>query len=215
MVIGLFLNACSEKSNREEESGKDGPQLVQLWIADEAFRSPETVVYDQKRDQFCVSNRNGDATDANGLGFITRMFADGKIDELDWVGGLDAPIGMAIYGDYLWVADIDKVFQLNILTAEPENTFRIEASQRLRQLIIDKEGTVFVNDMDHMVFRISEGIVSTVSDPEVDFNDQKTEDMAVPLKLNGVSDTEFIESKSLLLVATQDPDQIIAYKLVK
>ena len=77
------------------------------------FDSPESAIYDPALHVWFVSNIAGkpDAKDHNG--FISRLREDGSIDSLHFIKSgvagavLDAPKGLALHGDTLWVADID------------------------------------------------------------------------------------------------------------
>ena len=78
------------------------------------LQTPESVRYDPDLDVFYVSNINGNPMQHDGNGFITVVRADstGAPTKVLVEGGkagakLDAPKGLALQGDTLWVADID------------------------------------------------------------------------------------------------------------
>ena len=79
------------------------------------LRNPESVRYDSTKDVFFISNMSGYGSVKDGDGYIVRVSAgDPKQAAIFIQGGtngvaLDAPKGMAIAGDTLWVADIDKL----------------------------------------------------------------------------------------------------------
>src|SRR6266446_761191 len=79
------------------------------------FSTPESVLHDSAQDIYFVSNINGSPTAKDNNGFISRVRPDGAIENLKFIEGghggvtLDAPKGLAIRGDTLWVADIDVV----------------------------------------------------------------------------------------------------------
>ena len=81
----------------------------------EGFLTPESVLYDPAQDIYFVSNINGGPTAKDNNGFISRVRPDGAVENLKFVEGghsgvtLNAPKGMALRGDTLWVADIDVV----------------------------------------------------------------------------------------------------------
>jgi len=89
------------------------------------FDSPESAIYDPAQHVWFVSNVAGkpDAKDHNG--FISRLREDGSVDSLHFiksgVGGavLDAPKGLALHGDTLWVADIDVGRAFDARTGRP------------------------------------------------------------------------------------------------
>jgi hypothetical protein len=74
--------------------------------------TPESVRYDAELDVYFVANINGNPSKRDNNGFITVVRADSTGVSRKLVEGgqngvaLDAPKGMAIVGDTLWVADI-------------------------------------------------------------------------------------------------------------
>ena len=79
------------------------------------LRNPESARYDSTQDVFFISNMAGYGSIKDGNGYIVRTSAsDPKQTTLFIQSGqngatLDAPKGMTISGDTLWVADIDKL----------------------------------------------------------------------------------------------------------
>src|SRR5262249_52756837 len=93
-----------------------GPQAPQvdppIVVKDAGFKTPESVLYDPEQDLYLVSNINGKPIDADSNGFISKVSPEGKVVELMWIDGskktssLNAPKGLAISGNLLYVADI-------------------------------------------------------------------------------------------------------------
>jgi len=77
------------------------------------LEGPESVRYDPDQDVFFISNMAGYGSYKDGNGYIVRVSAENPGESEVLVQGgrngatLDAPKGMAIQGDTLWVADID------------------------------------------------------------------------------------------------------------
>src|SRR5204863_310120 len=84
-------------------------------IVVEGFLTPESVLHDPAQDIYFVSNINGGPTTKDNNGFISRVRPDGAVENLKFIEGghggatLNAPKGLALRGDTLWVADIDMV----------------------------------------------------------------------------------------------------------
>ncbi len=82
-------------------------------VADVGFSTPESVLHDPLADVYLVSNIAGDPLGVDGNGFISRVGPAGDVRDLRWIDGqtegvtLNAPKGMALQGDRLYVADID------------------------------------------------------------------------------------------------------------
>src|SRR6266496_4562221 len=94
-------------------------------VAVEGFLTPESVLHDTAQDIYFVSNINGSPTAKDNNGFISRLRPDGAVENLKFIEGgkngvtLNAPKGLALLGDTLWVADIDAVRAFNAKTGAP------------------------------------------------------------------------------------------------
>ena len=117
------------------------------------FSTPESVVHDTAADVYLVSSINGNPSAKDGNGFISRVRPDGTVDSLRFIAGgrggvtLNAPKGMALKGDTLWVADIDVMRAFDRRTGEP---FRaVEFGSRatfLNDVAIGPDGMVYVSE---------------------------------------------------------------------
>ena len=108
----------------------------------EGFLTPESVLHDTGQDIYFVSNINGSPTAKDNNGFISRVKPDGAVENLKFIEGgrsgitLNAPKGLALAGDTLWVADIDAVRAFNAKTGAP-----------IDSVSLSKLGAVFLNDV--------------------------------------------------------------------
>jgi sugar lactone lactonase YvrE len=111
------------------------------------MKTPESVWYDQARDQIYVSNINGNPTDKDNNGFIALLHKDGTVKVLQWVAGMDAPKGMAVVGNLLYVTDIDKFHVINIDEARIIKTVKVDSALFLNDMASDNEGNIYISDM--------------------------------------------------------------------
>lgn len=108
----------------------------------EGFLTPESVLHDSVQDIYFVSNINGGPTAKDDNGFISRVRPDGAVENLKFVEGgkngvtLNAPKGLALAGDTLWVADIDAVRAFDAKTGAPRDSVGLAG-----------QGAVFLNDV--------------------------------------------------------------------
>jgi hypothetical protein len=86
---------------------------------------PESALWDAATDTYLVSNIGENPFDADGDGFIARFVPDGKSEK--WIGGLNAPRGMALVGDRLWVADLTVLRSFDRKTGKPVRRSRSPA----------------------------------------------------------------------------------------
>ena len=138
-------------------------QLVKLWETAASLKTPESVLFNVKNNFLYVSNINGDAGAKDGNGSIGKIGLDGKIINVDWVKGLNAPKGMGLYNGKLCVADIDEVAEINTATATIEKRIPVQGSKFLNDIAIDGKGVVYVSDTrEKKVYSIENGQVKTL-----------------------------------------------------
>jgi len=128
------------------------PDNAPILIEDGGLMTPESVLHDPARDIYLVSNINGQPLDKDNNGFISRISPAGDIARLKWIAGgangvtLNAPKGMAISGDVLYVTDIDAVRMFNVETGAPAGEIAIEGASFLNDATVSSDGTVYVTD---------------------------------------------------------------------
>jgi sugar lactone lactonase YvrE len=120
--------ACSsaEKASTDSATAKvadtaapAAPAMFASAGATDSMKTPESVRYDADLDAYFVSNINGNPSQKDGNGFIARVDAGNTGTMTVFVQGgkngvtLNAPKGLAIVGDTLWVADIDAARAFN------------------------------------------------------------------------------------------------------
>jgi hypothetical protein len=133
-------------------SAATAPADKRIVIKDVGFATPESAIYDPAADVFVVSNINGGPAEVDDNGFISKIAPDGKVAELKWIDGarpdvkLDAPKGMAISGDFLWVADITVVRKFDPRTGAPKGEVTVPGATFLNDVVAGDDGSVYVTD---------------------------------------------------------------------
>ena len=121
-------------------------KLVKVWETDTTLRTPESVLYDGKTTLY-VSNMGGNTDPADGDGFIAKVSLDGKIENLKWTTGLNAPKGMGLYKNKLYVTDIHRLVCINTTNGQAEKTWdAVGTGAFLNDVTVDRDGTVYVSD---------------------------------------------------------------------
>jgi hypothetical protein len=144
VLISMILILIPVKVN-----GAQAGKIVKVqkyWITKKEFKVPESVLYYEKWNTIFVSNINGSPAAKDGNGFISKLGLDGKIIKLKWVTGLNGPKGMGIFKGKLYVADIDRVVEIDIDNAEIVKEYRSSSAKFLNDITIDSAGNVFVSD---------------------------------------------------------------------
>ena len=155
LLLRLSLIAGMTISGPAALAGDAAPE--KLWESD-GFSTPESVVYDETNDVLYVSNVNGKPGDKDGNGFISRVGVDGDMLDREWVTGLDAPKGMAIVGNTLYVSDIDTLVEINIDGAAITNRYQVDGAGFFNDVAASTGGDVFVSDTGtNTIHRLSGG----------------------------------------------------------
>ena len=132
-----------------------GQMIEKVWSTDRILKTPESVLYSTQTNMIYVSNINGKPTEKDNNGFITLMDTTGRIVSLKWVTGMDAPKGMAIYRDTLFVSDIDRIHLVSLTDAKILKTIPVPGAHFLNDVIVDEFGAVYVTDtQENKIFRM-------------------------------------------------------------
>jgi sugar lactone lactonase YvrE len=116
------------------------------------LETPESVLYDDVNDVYIVSNINGKPLEADNNGFITKLSPSGKVDTLRWIEGgknkvtLNAPKGLVIIGDTLYVTDLDTVRLFDRKSGAPTGEVKVPGAVFLNDLAATTDGRVIVSD---------------------------------------------------------------------
>jgi len=119
---------------------------AEVWRAT-GLNNPESVLFDAAASVVYVSNVDGDLGAKDGKGFISRLSTDGKILDREWVTGLDAPKGLALVGDKLYVSDIDRLVAIDIKTGAVAQRYPAAGAKFFSDVAADERGRIFVSDM--------------------------------------------------------------------
>jgi sugar lactone lactonase YvrE len=115
------------------------------------LQNPESARWDAELGVWFVSNVNGQPGAKDNNGFISRIKGDGSVDSLKFVAGgrgkvtLNAPKGLAIVGDTLWVADIDAVRGFNRKTGASVASIQVPGAKFLNDVTAGPDG-IYITD---------------------------------------------------------------------
>lgn len=150
LLAPFALVACGgEKA--PETAATDAP----LAVVAEGLSTPESVLWDATRSVWYVSNINGSPLAKDDNGYIVRLSADGAmLDSVPFINGADAditlnaPKGMALVGDTLWVTDIDAVRAFDVNTGNAVTTLELGAQNAtfLNDVAVAGDGTIYITD---------------------------------------------------------------------
>ena len=160
-IAGLFLTiGCVKKdsgaaggdSKSGAAAGTEAAKRERTLVQEAGFSTPESMLHDTAADEYLVSNIQGSPLEKDGNGFISRLGTDGKVKKLRWIDGaadgveLNAPKGMAITGEKLFVSDIDVVRVFDRTSGKPLKTIEVTGAIFLNDVVAAEDGTVYVSD---------------------------------------------------------------------
>lgn len=121
-------------------------KLEKVWETTQGLKTPESVIYDDKNDVIYVANINGESAAKDGNGFISILKPDGSVKTEQWVTGLNAPKGMAIFNDKLYVSDIDQLVEIDIKTGKLIKKYDAPGAVFLNDVTACMNGMIFISD---------------------------------------------------------------------
>jgi hypothetical protein len=138
LAVTVFLQA--QKADKLWETSAD------LTVC-ESVLAGDNVLY--------VSCINGKPDQQGSLGFIAQLTPDGKITKLKWAEGLNAPKGMGIWKNTLYVTDVHQVVLINLADGKITKKIPVPGSKFLNDIAVAKNGTVAVSDMnDNTIYSV-------------------------------------------------------------
>jgi DNA-binding beta-propeller fold protein YncE len=124
------------------------PALQLLWSTEPVFQTPGSVCYDEYTQHIYVSSLGQGVGRNNGLGFISKVDAAGKVLNLKWVKGLNSPAGMATKNGLLYVADGAEVVVISLASGEVRKRIPCPGAKFLNDIALDKSGNIYATDIE-------------------------------------------------------------------
>lgn len=146
LALAVTLAACG-----------DSHTPTKLWETT-GFQTPESAIVDTASNVIYVSNIAGGPADRDGNGYISKLSLDGKVTAEKWVTGLDAPKGLGLHGGKLFVADLDKLVEIDVASGNIVTKHEAAGAKILNDVAIDGEGNVYTSDWPgNAIWRLSGG----------------------------------------------------------
>lgn len=129
-----------------------------LWET-KGLAQPESVVQDPATGAIYVSNIAGAIMQKDDNGFIAKLKPDGTITTREWVKGLNAPTGLALYDRTLYAADVDELVEINVASGEIIKRHAAKGAIFLNDVAVGPDGTVYVSDTPmNTIWRLKDGL---------------------------------------------------------
>jgi sugar lactone lactonase YvrE len=153
LTSALLLGAACARKDAAPAADAAAAATPTRVSSTDGFHTPESVLWDAEQQVWFVSNINGSPVARDGNGYISRLDRDAAVDKPQFIAGgrggvvLNAPKGLAIVGDTLWVADIDAMRGFNRRTGAAVATVEFGAQAKfLNDVATGPDGTVYVTD---------------------------------------------------------------------
>ena len=112
----------------------------------EGFSHPESVFVN--KNEVYVSNigEKLDPMAKDNDGFISKLDKSGKVVELKWLTNLNAPKGMNVIGNTLYVVDIDTLKGFDIKSKKEVLNIPVSGAVFLNDIVVLDKNTILVSD---------------------------------------------------------------------
>ena len=145
-VFAILFTLSLLNSNAQKHS------LQKLWETDSIVNEPESVLADVNKNVLYVSLIQGGGWDADGEGGVGKLNPNGKGYDSTWITGLNAPKGLGIFGNRLYVADISNVVVIDIKNNKVQKKIAIDSAEELNDITISDKGIVYVSDSKQEIY---------------------------------------------------------------
>lgn len=175
VFIVLFVFSCKNKEQAAtaEETATSSEQatdtneasgmvsLEKIWESEATLTTSESVLFDEVRGVYYVSCiGNVPPTAEDGDGFIATLDQRGNILNKSFATGLDAPKGMALSGNNLYVTDINEFVIIDLETGSMQR-IAINGAEFLNDVALAPDGSLYFTDTNtNTIHRYSEGKVT-------------------------------------------------------
>lgn len=172
--LPLAFYGCTSQSDKSKADASSeavdatteeiAPTLTKVWETDTVMATAESTLYDKSNDIIYVSNINGNHSVKDGTGFIAKMNPDGSIIQLQWATGLNAPKGMALLDDKLYVTDIDELVEIDVANGSITNRYPVQDAAFLNDAATNGENVYFSDSQTGKIHKLEDGKIVTVTE---------------------------------------------------
>ena len=117
-----------------------------LWETAPGLITPESVLHHAGDKIIYVANINENPWEKDGNGFISVLSESGEITNLKWATGLDAPKGMGVVDEHLYVTNIDEVVKIDRNSGKVLARFGHPLAENLNDIAVSPDNRIFISD---------------------------------------------------------------------
>ena len=141
----VLLAACAREEAPIAPAPAAAPRLEQIWRVS-GLANPESLALSVDGTFIYVTNVNGEGEVQDGNGFISRVSIAGEMLQREFARGLDAPKGIMLGGDALYVSDVDEMVVLDAATGAVRRRVPAPGARFLNDLTFAPDGQVLSAD---------------------------------------------------------------------
>ena len=198
--ISSFYNN-NQVQAQQQQAGQI--KINKLWETPGDLKNPESVAYAPKQNVLFVSNVDGKPDQKDQKGFISKISpSNGSIIELNWITGLNAPKGIAIYNNSkLYVSDITDLVEIDIASGKIIKRFNAPGSSFLNDVVADNQGNIYVSDTNtntNTIYKLDTNLSNNTSSSDIQAWLQNPQ-------LNGPNGLHIDNNKNKLIVVSLGP----------
>ena len=131
------------------------PSKLAIGIERDATDPPGPEYFDRKRE--CIYVSNGKDYGLGKDGFLSKISLQGEVIELKWIKNLNRPTGMAIYGDRLYVADVNALLIIDLNVNAVVGRIEVPIQYGINDVSVGANGVVLVTASAlHAVLKLME-----------------------------------------------------------
>lgn len=157
LILALALVSCATSTPSKSKKAR------RQWTLELPGGNPESAYYHSPSGRLYVSQVVGSPVEKDAQGWISILDLDGKMITEKWVQGLNAPKGMRVKEDTLWVSDIDRILAFELSSGKRKHEIKVKGAKFLNDVAVDDRGNVYVSDMlDDAIYKVDpQGKLST------------------------------------------------------
>jgi sugar lactone lactonase YvrE len=171
-ALTIIIASCKNDSGKAntgadevqaEEKTSSGITLTQVWESPSTLITAESVLWDEANGLYFVSCIGAvPPTAEDGDGYIAQIDQQGNVLNPSWAKGLDAPKGMAIQGEELYVTDINEFVVIDYASGNIKERIPVEGAEFLNDIAIGPDGQVLFSDSNtNKIHEYADGTVTT------------------------------------------------------
>lgn len=117
-----------------------------------SLRFAESCTFDANRNLILAMNAGVGQDMQENDGYVSLLNPDGSVHTAKWIGNdrnglvLNQPLGSAVAGGKLYVADIDHVRTFDLATGQPGDAWAVEGATGLNGIAVASDGTVYASN---------------------------------------------------------------------